>query len=126
VGQALTCSDAPSATLKIEGNFKRDSFGIDLMANMSVPEQLALLLAGQKARAIANLLGILSGLGKHEPRFDGAIAANTVRIDNARREDRRALRRALGRDSCSAEGQGIISHPRLLLLVATKLAVVRR
>jgi len=63
VGQALTCPDAPSATLKIEGNFKQGSFGIDLIANMSVPEQLALLLSGQKATAIANLMGILSGLG---------------------------------------------------------------
>ena len=55
--------DAHEVRVNVQGNFKRGSFGVDLIAVQSVAQQVIDMLAGDKATATANLLGILTGLG---------------------------------------------------------------
>jgi hypothetical protein len=56
-------ADAPPVRVNVQGNFKGGSFGIDLIAVQSVKEQLVSLLSGPESTAVANLFGILGGIG---------------------------------------------------------------
>jgi len=55
--------DVPDVLVKVRGNFKAGCFGIDLMVEQSIADQVVSLFSGQKATAFNNLLGILSALG---------------------------------------------------------------
>ena len=55
--------DAPEVRVKVNGDFKGGSFGIDLIAIQSVAQQVTAWLAGPDATAAANLFGILTGIG---------------------------------------------------------------
>lgn len=56
-------SEKPEIRVNVKGNFKSGSFKVDLSAALTFKEQLVSLLAGPDATAMANLFGILSGLG---------------------------------------------------------------
>lgn len=55
--------DAPEVRVKVNGDFKGGSFGVDLIAIQSVAQQVTAWLVGPEATAAANLAGILGGLG---------------------------------------------------------------
>lgn len=55
--------EKPEIRVNVKGNFKSGSFKVDLSAALTFKEQLVSLLAGSDATALANLFGILSGLG---------------------------------------------------------------
>jgi len=55
--------DVPDVLVKVRGNFKAGCFGIDLMVEQSMADQVVSLFSGQKATAFNNLLGMLSALG---------------------------------------------------------------
>lgn len=54
--------DAPAVRVNVRG-FKSGSFGIDLLAEQSITQQLVSLLSGPHATAAANLIALLSALG---------------------------------------------------------------
>lgn len=54
---------ADEIRVNVQGNFKGGSFGVDLIAVQSVARQIVSIFSGSEASAVANLLGILSGLG---------------------------------------------------------------
>jgi len=55
--------DKPEVRVNVKGNFHSGSFKVDLSAALTMKEQIVSLLAGSDATAMANLFGILSGLG---------------------------------------------------------------
>jgi len=55
--------NAPDVRVKVSGNFKAGSFGIDLAVVQTFAEQVVSLLSGKGSTAIANLTAIVSALG---------------------------------------------------------------
>lgn len=55
--------DAPEVRVRVNGDFKAGSFGVDLIAVQSMAQQLVSIFSGPEASAASNLLALLSGLG---------------------------------------------------------------
>lgn len=55
--------DSDEVRVQIQGNFKGGSFGVDLVAQQNIKDQIVTMLTGPDATAVTNLFGILSGLG---------------------------------------------------------------
>lgn len=54
---------APEVQVRVNGDFKGGSFGVDLTAAQTVAQQIIALFSGPESSASANLFGILSGIG---------------------------------------------------------------
>lgn len=55
--------NAPDVQVKVNGDFKGGSFGVDLTVVQTVAQQIVSLLSGPEVSASANLFGIAGGLG---------------------------------------------------------------
>jgi len=55
--------NAPDVRVKVSGNFKAGSFGIDLMVEQSLTEQVVSLFSSKESSAIANLIAMVSAVG---------------------------------------------------------------
>lgn len=55
--------DSNEVRVQVKGNFKGGSFGVDFIALQTITQQIVSMLTGPEATAVANLAGILAGLG---------------------------------------------------------------
>lgn len=70
--------------VQVKGTFKSGSFGIDLIADQTITQQLVSLFSGSEATAAANLLALLGGIGMTAKAFGGGLIG-LIRWLNGRR-----------------------------------------